>query len=146
MSGLRPNVAACLHSLYELVHGCNCRSHALHTCLSQKTFPHLHSTRKEWYISILRQAHTPNKDTVYTTPPPSQTCTELHLIAPYLTCDRQCHHPESITGITLKCVSHSCHIDVVLCVGIQPVQDHIPLALPVTDLVLLRRSLLVVHL
>ena len=55
--------------------------------------------------------------------------------------------PESITGVTLKCVSHSCHIDVVLCVGIQPVQDHIPLTFPVTDLVLVGRSfVLVVHL
>ena len=60
---------------------------------------------------------------------------------------RECHHPEYITTVTLRCESHSCHIDVVLSVGVQPVQDHMPLAVPVTDLVLAgSSSRLVVHL
>ena len=60
---------------------------------------------------------------------------------------RKCHHPESITSVTLKCDRHSCHSDVVLGVGVQPVQDHILLAVPVTDLVLAgSSSRLVVHL
>ena len=60
----------------------------------------------------------------------------VHKHRPFPTCVRKCHHPESITSVTLRCASHSCHIDVVLSVGVQPVQDHIPLAVPVTDLVL----------
>ena len=60
---------------------------------------------------------------------------------------RKCHHPETITSVTLKCDRHSCHIDVVLGAGVQPVQDHILLAVPVTDLVLAgSSSRLVVHL
>ena len=71
----------------------------------------------------------------------------VHKQRPFPTCVRKCHHSESITSVTLRCASHSCHIDVVLSVGVQPVQDHIPLAVPVTDLVLAgSSSVLVVHL
>ena len=78
-------------------------------------------------------------------------CSHVHIVL-LCVCDmvlthRKCHHPETITSVTLKCGSRSCHSDVVLSVVVQPVQDHILLAVPVTDLVLAgSSSRLVVHL
>ena len=72
--------------------------------------------------------------------------TRISSNASFLTYNMTCHHHESITSVTLRRCSHSCHSDVVLSVGVQPVQDHIPLVVPVTDQVLAGNSSRVVHL